>query len=336
MSKHQCYRAAAVLAALALLAGCGTTISGQARAGAPTTGTTQQQGAQLDPCTLLTPKQAGALGLVRNGKPMEGNLDKRSPHGCLWEYADEERTGSLSVTASTKLSLAEWVGGKPPNDEFQLGGLTWKRFPSIFGKSNCTLGVDLGENSFVGLMSSNLDDPSKACELATKAAPLVAAHLPGGNPNPTLPAPTTSAPPSPLVGMEPCALLSKVQLEKLGVSPEGRKTGKGRSSTDLPPGCEWEQTANHDLVVLYVMFFLDRTIEEASYDHEPTGEFTVGERKWIMFKGYDDQDWRCKLLLPVTETSSVLITGGNKGDPTNACAQLKQAAKMMTPEIPKG
>jgi hypothetical protein len=216
---------AALLAAATVAAACATTIPGSAQ---PVPGQAPVKVA-ADPCTLL-------------------NAARRPPPSCGWTPAGGTSTvDMLTVTWSEDMSLNTYLDGAQPGEKFQLGGFSWARYPSTFGTSFCSLATKLAGNSFVSVFSSDNKDESKSCDVAKAAAPLVASHLPGGAPAPSvLPTATASSsvapePSGPLVSVEPCSLLKPDQVAAHKLDSRTDTLGKA-SDPQRPPGCEWHDT----------------------------------------------------------------------------------------------
>ncbi|WP_169515804.1 DUF3558 family protein [Amycolatopsis nigrescens] len=318
------------MAAATFLGGCTSALDGTAL---PVPGEVRPPADPNDPCALLGAAEAAYLGLEEQGEFVPAEPDKEIPPGCSWPAGEEaEVPGSLHLVYSTDQSLLQYEGnsGVQPMERLPIGGLDWARWPAFFGDDDCDLAVELSANSFVMLSSSNYEDRSKTCDLAKAAAPYVSARLPGGAPAPPLT--PKVAPPSPLSSVEPCVLLGAEQLGGLGMDPNGRPTGKGRSNTDLPPGCQWEPAAGNNSQALYVMVAADESAEDVAYDRTSTEQVQANGRGWNLY--LDGKS--CEAILPFTETSAVKIIGGHREDPAQACAQVRPVIPMITANLPPG
>lgn len=164
------------LAAASLVGGCTTTVTGTAQ---PVPGRfTVAPAAATDPCALLTDDEAVRLGFGAPGTRKAARPESLIPPSCTWSTPDpNDFDDSLQAIYSTDLSIGRYYSAQPTGEE-QFGGVTWEKHPSPIGDFICDLAVELSAKSFVALSSQNVGDPSKACELAEKAAPIVARHLP--------------------------------------------------------------------------------------------------------------------------------------------------------------
>ncbi|WP_020668895.1 DUF3558 family protein [Amycolatopsis nigrescens] len=328
--------AASVLVVAAVVGGCTSTTAGSALP-APGQPPAQPAADPNDPCRLLTPEQASALGVDAPPEFQKARPQQRLPPGCKWRPTDPEADtdDELGVLYSTDQSLEEYQGGgaEQPIETVQLGGLTWERYLNLIGETYCGLYVKLSANSFVEVSSENSDDKTKSCDLAKAAAPQVASHLPGGAPAPPLPS-KPKAQPSPLAAVEPCDLLKPEQLAELKLAPAGRKTGKGRSGTDTPPGCEWEPAADTGFVLFYVSVMPDRSAEDASYGETSTEQVDAGGRQWALFPGAGGAEKHCAAVLAFGEKSSVKVTSGHDTDVAQRCDQLKEALPLLSASLP--
>lgn len=156
------------LAVGALLSGCTAAVAG-----------TPLPAASTDPCSLLTNAEAASLGLQGPGTPQPAQPQFHTPPSCTWSPADPDAVygGSLQAFSSADLPIGGYYSTAPTGVE-RLGGFDWNRYSSPVGDFICDLAVRLSDTSFVALSSQNLADTSKACEVAEKAAPVVAGHLP--------------------------------------------------------------------------------------------------------------------------------------------------------------
>jgi hypothetical protein len=317
-----------VLAAVTLTAACTTTVTGAAG---------QVPGRlpvkkPADPCTLLTPAQAESLNLDPDGVFTEAKPSQLVPQNCGWSPGDPDAlTDPLYASWTEELSLDDYVLGALPGETFELGGLTWTRYGSILGKSQCELTVRLGEKSFAQLSSSNSEAEDKACDLAKLAAPLVASHLEGGNPSPTLPTPSRPPVPSgPLVSVQPCSLLTPEQATSLKLNSTTKTLG---TTTDIkrPPGCQWDDTdGDGGLKALDLYVGAARPVKEWPLLEEDGVPFEAGGKKWELYP----DGAVCSATLKVTETSSVMITSGFLDDNAKNCDLLKTVIPMLSASLP--
>jgi uncharacterized protein DUF3558 len=166
-----------LLVAAGLASACTATVAGTAQP-APG-GATAPPRASTDPCSLLTNDEAAQLGLKGPGAPKAAQPRFRTPPSCTWLSANPDASydDSLEAYYSTDIPIDSYYSG-PPTKQEQLGGVTWSVYPSAIGDFMCDLAVKLSGTSFVALSSQNLADTSKACEIAEKAAPVVAKQLP--------------------------------------------------------------------------------------------------------------------------------------------------------------
>ncbi|RZQ62078.1 DUF3558 family protein [Amycolatopsis suaedae] len=314
-----------VLGAVLAVGGCTTTVAGSAQPGAEPPA--QQV---LDPCAMLTPEQATALGLEPTGVLTPGDTERLVPPSCRWGPAEDSEWDAVTVAASLDIPLASYHDGQQPVGEVQFGGLKWSKYPSTFGDGFCNYGTALSERSFVEISVLNASDGKKACEQADRAGPFVASHLPGGAPPP----PIEQKPASPLASVEPCDLITPEEADTLQVKAQGRKTGKGRSSTDSDPGCEWEST-DPNLHLVFVIVSPTKSAKKLAFDEEPDEQVDAGGRKWGLYRTPMDDEDSCAAVLPFSEEAGVKITDGNKADPAKACERLVKALPVITAKLPQ-
>ncbi|WP_165436351.1 DUF3558 family protein [Amycolatopsis suaedae] len=315
------------MAAVLVLAGCANTVAGSARPGAAPAAPV------LDPCALLTPEQATFLELQPQGRLTPGKEDRRLPPSCRFSPGeDSDDPSGVDIVASLSMSLATFHAGAAPIEELQLGGLTWRRYPNAFGDGFCNYAVVLSEQSFVEVTTTNFGDKSKACDLAKRAVPFVAAHLPGGAPAPPMPR-KPAEPVSPLASMEPCDLITADQMGPLEVQPQGQKTGTGRGNIDGDPGCEWP-SLSPDRQPLYVALALDRSADQVAQGEKADEQVQVNGRGWGLHRTPQDSKMNCAAVLAFGEKSAVMVTGGHRREPGKVCDQVLKALPVITAKLP--
>ncbi|PRX47911.1 uncharacterized protein DUF3558 [Prauserella shujinwangii] len=166
-----------LLAVGVLLTGCATTVDGAAQPVAVPTSTGGV--AAGEPCALLTAEEVADLGLVGEGEFTPGEPGRLLPPVCTWSPEDTAEQSSLTVSLATDLSVSEYVGGVEPAETAELGGRSWRRYlDPVGGESVCQLVTELSATSFVAVTSLDVTEEKKSCELAKRAAPYVAGHLP--------------------------------------------------------------------------------------------------------------------------------------------------------------
>ncbi|MEC3982817.1 DUF3558 family protein [Amycolatopsis sp. H20-H5] len=324
--------AVALVGSAVLLSGCTTLVAGSPK---PVPG----QGPVItaaNPCGLLTPEHAKALGLQVPGKLAPAIKEQLAPAFCTWSPSDPD-SGLESVMAgqSDDLSPGEYTLGAVAKETFQLGGLSWSRYPSILGEKYCEILVKLGPKSFVDLSSENRKDPSKACDQAKAVAPAIASHLPGGDPSPTIvppPSSTQPVPSGPLATLDPCTLLKGDQLPGLKlVVGEPLKS----STKPLQTGCEWYDTDGPQ-----GQKSLDLWISPIQPANEWPFLETGGQpleangKQWLLFPNFDREPVLCSASLAVTPTSSVMLASGNLTEPDKACDVIKAAIPLISANFP--
>ncbi|WP_165436350.1 DUF3558 family protein [Amycolatopsis suaedae] len=313
----------AVAAAL-VLAGCTSTVAGSARPGAAPAAPV------LDPCALLTPEQATFLELQPQGRLTPGKEDRRLPPSCRFSPAEanDDRSG-VDIVASLSMSAATYHAGAAHIEQVQLGGLTWNRYPSAFGDGFCNYAVVLSEQSFVEVTTTNFGDKSKACDLAKRAAPLVASHLPGGAPA----SPVPQKPVAPLATVEPCDLITPEESDQLQINPQGAKTGDGRDAIGGEPGCQWEST-DSALHPIYLKLSTKNSAAELGDGGKPDEQIQAGGRTWDLYRTPNDDPDSCAAVLGFGPDSGVKVTGGNRADHAKACDQVLKALPFITAKLP--
>jgi hypothetical protein len=309
------------LAVLAVAAtGCTTTITGQAHA-PDDAGPRQPEIAQLDLCSFISEAWLHHLEL-RTEDPSEDNLDGLNT--CRW-FPDGGTTNelSLSVSAIWDTPKHEWLVDCHVLDEEEHGGLAWERFGdcSIFDE-NCGYLLEVGENEMIEI-SSELND-SDDCEIAEKAAPLVAAHLPGGSPAPDDPEIETS----PLEGVDPCDLLTDDQAEDAGYRLPSREHGD-----DEGPWCWWDNEDEDHFDGIAIHVHPSKQVDQHFRD-EPDDELDVGDNTWLVFDAWTGDFGHCQVALPTSERSFVAISSTNTDDTDKACDQAKDLAPVVTENLP--
>ncbi|SFQ45131.1 Protein of unknown function [Amycolatopsis arida] len=173
MRKH---RLVTLVALVAVLAGCASTVPGTAVL--PPKARPVEQAPRNDPCQLLTPAEAKGLGLAEQGTFSPGNEAQLIPPMCQWRPADPEADfDPVDVGISEDIAIEEYFASKPPVEQLELGGTSWGRYESVFGPTICNLAVKRGRLAFVVIAGGNTSDPTKACDVPKAVAPLVAARL---------------------------------------------------------------------------------------------------------------------------------------------------------------
>ncbi|MGA6165920.1 DUF3558 family protein [Amycolatopsis magusensis] len=315
-------RLAAAFVAVLLAAGCAAKVPGQATPGAVPPSASPVAG---DPCALLTPEHVKRLDLVEPGVGKPANPKLELPPTCEWKQADDDRRDPVTVGLSSDMSLSQYFGSSTAGEAIDLGGFIWTRYlDGLLGESYCTYATELSERSFVFIGSGDRRTPEKSCDAVREVVQLVASQLPGGRPAPP------PAPPSPLVSVDGCALLTQPQADELGLRPNPRALEKGWAG-DLPGGCEWTVSGNSEYDLLVVMVAPDRSAAELDYHHEPSGEtFDAGGRTWAVHPG----DKRaCTVILAYDDKSSVLINRSDN-DEGPYCEDLERAAALVTANLP--
>ncbi|ASR36141.1 hypothetical protein BAY61_15275 [Prauserella marina] len=315
-----------MLLLIVMMAGCTSITSGSARPGSPPGAPNPLTG---EPCDLLTAEEATAAGLVAEGDFTPGEPGNLLPPTCYWALTDELATGLLSVSLGTEFSLDQYMNWREPIDSFEVGGLTWHRYPDdaiAEDLSDCIIGTEFGHDKFVAMMNTDYENPSASCDLPKEAARYVSGHLPGGE-RATIP-PSTPPPPTPLDGVDACSLLTPEQTGELSLSANGKVTSERT-------GCEWRSTDGDDGVKAMVVYVEpEQAAERWPYAEEP-GQRTITARghTWNVYTPYAESDTDCLATLSVTSTSSVVISGGDY-DPAKSCAGVEAAVRMITEKLP--
>ncbi len=315
------------------LAGCATTVSGTA---APVPG----QGpvaAKADACSLISPEHADALGLKLPGDPQKEDKARRLPPSCHFAAATDEGE-SVDVSWSTDMPLSDYMNGAIPGETYGIAGFTWTRYATIMGKSMCSLSAELGEKSFIELLTASKGlDEAKACDLARAVAPAVASHLPGGEQNPQITAPPGQKPPAPsgpLTTADPCTMLKPDQATQLGLG----STGEPMKSTIEPTntGCAWPDTdGKGGTKPLDLWFYPAKSIDKVPSLTGTPQDVEAGGKKWKLYIDGADSPL-CAAGLVITETSTLMLAGGNLDDNAKACDVIKAAIPLVTGNLPAG
>jgi hypothetical protein len=190
------------------------------------------------------------------------------------------------------------------------------------------------------VFSSDNTDESKSCDVAKAAAPLVASHLPGGAPAPSvLPTATASSsvapePSGPLVSVQPCSLLKPDQVAALTLDSRTDTLGKA-SDPQRPPGCEWHDTdGDRGQKSLDVYVAAARPAKQWPLMDVAGEPFEAAGKKWTVFPSLGDSRVNCAATLSVTDTSSVAIISGYLDDVTKICDLAKAAIPLVTANLP--
>lgn len=167
---------------LALLATACTTgkVSGEARPGntdTPTTTASSESSsslADIKPCELVNSAEAGQLGLT--APPEARKLAGEDT--CEWI----DRNGGLLILLSSRRGADAHNYPNNTKSPARFGKFDGYTISAPGGaKDQCHVVISVTDSSSVqisGGIKANLTDTAKACELATKAAELVAAKLP--------------------------------------------------------------------------------------------------------------------------------------------------------------
>ncbi len=315
-----------------LLAGCTVEVTGSA---APVHGQAAVRKV-VQPCTLLSDDQVDALGFKGPGKAEKARPEQLSPAACLWSSKDDSGpTVILNIGWSVDFSLDDYLQGAvvkaPPAD---YGGLKWTRYGS-FIPDECALYTTLGEKSFV-YVSVSSNDETKSCDAAKSVTPVVASHLPGGSPAPSI-TPSSSAPPAPsgpLAGLDPCTLLKADQATQLKVEPQGTRT----QSTTTPNAsyCLWKDTDGDSGQKPFEVWLGPSTAATKwpYTDLPPTETKDVSGKKWALFPNLSGDRVTCEAVLAVTDTSSVKIVSGYLGDENKLCDAVQAGLPLVTANLP--
>jgi hypothetical protein len=315
------------------LAGCTVTVGGSASP-APGQGAVKKD---VDPCTLLSPDQVDALGYKSPGKPEAARPEQLSPAMCLWSAKDDSAaTVILNIGWAVDISLDEYLQGavvKAPATDY--GGLKWTQYGSLI-PDDCVLYTTLGEKSFV-FVSVSAGDATKSCDAAKTVAPVVASHLPGGSPAPSI-TPSSSAPPvpsGPLAGADPCTTLKPDQAGRLKVDPQGvRSDFKEEPNVSF---CLWKDTDGDSGQKPFEVWFGPSTAATAwpaLVNVPPTETQDVSGKKWAIYPNVGGGRVECDAVLPVTDTSSVRIVSGYIGDESKMCDAVKAGLPLVTANLP--
>ncbi|MEU4252757.1 DUF3558 family protein [Amycolatopsis sp. NPDC026612] len=326
------WQAAAAVAAAAVVAGCTVTVGGSASP-VPGQGPVTQA---VDACSLLSPEQLDALGYRSPGKPVKENKARLQPPMCLWNSKDDvEPPAVLDVGLATDMDFGEYLSGAvPKSSPQQIGGLNWVQYGSIL-PDDCTFYATLGAKSFayVGVSAGKLD---KSCELARRAIPQAAAHLPGGQDAPPITASAKPGPAGPLLSVDPCTMLKPDQVAQLtNISPAGEKD----TSSTVPDAsfCLWDDTDGDDGQKAFEVWLGPSTpVGEwpGTKNVNPTETVDVGGKKWGLFPNMGGLRVTCGATLAITDTSSVQVVSGFIGDDAKTCDLVKQGLPLVTANLP--
>jgi hypothetical protein len=328
------WQAAAAVAAVAVVTGCTVTVGGSA---SPVPGQGPVAKA-ADPCSLLSPEQADALGFKTPGRATKEDKERLQPPMCLWSTKDDvDPSAVMNVGVATDMDFNEYLAGAVPKSKpEQIGGFSWTQYASIM-PDDCSYYAVLDDRSFafVGVSAGKLE---QSCALAKLAIPQAAAHLPGGQAAPPI-TPTTSAKPEPggpLLSADPCAMLKPDQVARLkNISPTGEKDNS--SSVPNASYCLWDDTDGDDGQKAFEVWFGPSTpVTEwpGAKDVTPAETVDVGGRKWGLFPNMGGLRVTCGATLAITETSSVQVVSGFIGDDSKTCDLVRQGLPLVTANLP--
>ncbi|NIJ14568.1 hypothetical protein FHU38_004969 [Saccharomonospora amisosensis] len=311
-----------VLGTVLLLASCTSTVTGSAgTVAAPPPSTSGVESGE--PCALLSPAEAEYLGLAKEGEFTPGEPSQLSPPSCTWMPVDPD-VDSLTIGLATDLPLVDYVDGVQPEETVEMGGLNWSRYlDPVGGESVCLLATELSETSFVTVVSSDFTTAEQACEVAKAAAPYVAARLPGGDP-----APEATRPPSPLVDLDPCTLLTPEQTERLGLKPNGEPSDGGdEESVD----CSWDPAVDPGASSLIITLYPSQGTLDST--DEPAEIIEASGWKWRLYPQPSGIKTACVAELDVTEHSSATIFGGHD-ERAKVCDTVMAAIPIVSAALP--
>lgn len=329
-------RAVSVTAVATLvLGGCTSTIAGSA---APVPGQGPVvTGAQ--PCSLITPEHAKALGLEYPGRASKADKKLRTEAACHFSPdSDAKEASSLTVVWGVDVSAAEYFNGALALEKYGLAGFNWTRYASIMEKS-CDLGAEITPASFIAINSESRgdNDESKACDLAKAAIPAVMSHFPGGPQNPQITAPAGQKrpePSGPLLTTDPCTMLKPDQASGLALGPYGEPL---KSSVEpVNTGCQWKDTDGERTQKPLDLWFYPNTpvVDVVGLEGEPQ-DLDAGGKKWKLYSG-ESGSVTCAAVIAITETSSVKLDSGFLDAPEKACDLIKAAAPLVSGNLPAG
>ncbi|MEC3982816.1 DUF3558 family protein, partial [Amycolatopsis sp. H20-H5] len=317
--------------------GCATPVPG-------TAGPVPGQGPVLpggaDPCALISEQQAAALKLAFPPKLRPASKTEGLHSYCTWEPAEQAYSlVHLTATWSLDQSIGEFNGGALARDTVRLGGLSWTTYPGIGGDNACSLVTVLGPTSFLGLDSLVLGEgqgpagSADPCAYPKAVAPAIAAHLPGGSPAPPgLTPPTRPAPASgPLVGLDPCTMLTAEQATGLGLVGTGM--ARNPPAGDPISGCQWADTDGPGGQNGFVVWL--GPAKPAAEWYEVEGQpVESGGRTWSLVPNLGNNRRTCAATLVVTPASSLSISSGYENDLDRMCDLVQAAMPLVGGHLP--
>ncbi|GAB3294485.1 DUF3558 domain-containing protein [Parasphingorhabdus pacifica] len=129
-----------------------------------------QPAADVDPCTMVTPDEAGQLGAEGAGEAK----DVAGAATCRWRVDD----GRLSIAFHHDKALSDLnaTGGQVESNS--IAGRKAKVIRDLTGSGSCSVAFSVSDSTSLTVDGITTTDTETACQLAEQAAPLVAAKLP--------------------------------------------------------------------------------------------------------------------------------------------------------------
>ncbi|GAA4542894.1 DUF3558 family protein [Amycolatopsis samaneae] len=176
-------------------------------------------------------------------------------------------------------------------------------------------------------------EEAKSCGAAKKVLPFVSAHLPGGEPAPSITPSAAPQPSGPLATVDPCTALKPEQAQQLKMEP----TGKSSKSTATPNAvyCLWKDTdGSRGQKAFEVWFGLTTPYNKWPAFTPPGQPQDVNGRKWLLLPNEGGMRVSCGAVLAVTDTTSVYVTSGFLDDDSKSCDAVKAGLPLVTGNLP--
>jgi hypothetical protein len=132
-----------------------------------------------------------------------------------------------------------------------------------------------------------------------------------------------------LADIQPCDLLSAEEAKSLGLDSRGEPDDIAGTTS-----CDWPQSGNGGLIV---GIRPTRGISDLNYDTEKSSEVTIGKYDAVKVEEPNNGKALCQVLIAVSDSSSVQVTGSLKATSTDtaaACERATKAAELIAAKLP--
>ncbi|MGV9297770.1 DUF3558 family protein [Amycolatopsis sp. NPDC003676] len=139
--------------------------------------------ASVNPCQLLKPEQAQQLKMVPNGELDSSKVISPNVTYCLWKDTDGDGGQKpFEVWVGPDVPMKRWPGmDVAPTEQIDANGRKWSLFPNFndSGGVICAAGLAVSDTASIQIVSGQLADKTKACDVIKAGIPMVSGNLPG-------------------------------------------------------------------------------------------------------------------------------------------------------------